>query len=175
MGTELKLLLSAVISLLVMGIVYALGGDQVASWKNSAAYSSAIAKDSAVCLAPKKAIVVDVIDGDTLIVEGGAHVRLIGIDAEEVSFPCFGYAKNRLEELVMGKEISLERDVTDTDQYKRCLRTVFLENENINVKLVREGLVAARFYPPNVKYMADLTTAEMYAMENNIGCKWANN
>jgi len=122
----------------------------------------------------KKAIVTKVIDGDTVIIEGGAHVRLLGIDADERGYPCYFAAKKRLEELVLNKEVYLEMDKDDKDQYGRYLRYLILDGENINLKLVQEGLAVARFYPGNTKYKKEIVNAEKYAIENKIGCKWNN-
>ena len=74
--------------------------------------------------------------------------------------------------MVLGKSIRLEKDVTDIDQYQRCLRTIFLGRENINTRLVKEGLVVARFYEPDVKYKSEIVEAEKQAVLEKIGCKW---
>lgn len=124
------------------------------------------------CLAPPEVLVTKVIDGDTVIVEGGYHVRLLGIDSDESGYPCYQAAKSRLEELVLNKEVRLEKDQTDIDQYKRCLRYVFLNNQNINLQLIKEGLAIARFYASDVKYKDEIVAAEKEAIENKIGCKW---
>lgn len=124
------------------------------------------------CLAPDRAIVTKVLDGDTIIVEGGVHVRLLGIDADEKGYPCYEPAKKRLEQLLLNKEVFLEKDKTDIDKYGRCLRYVFLGKKNINLELVKEGLAIARFYFPDVKYKEEIKEAEKYARENKLGCKW---
>lgn len=148
------------------------------------------------CLASPKTMVTKVLDGDTVIVKGGYHVRLLGIDTDESEGACYRQAKTRLEELVLNKKVKLEKDQTDVDQYGRCLRYIFLpaeapsfaevdsatktesekvslDNQNINLQLVKEGLAVARFYPPNVRYKKEITQAEEKAIENNIGCKWS--
>jgi micrococcal nuclease len=118
-------------------------------------------------------LVTRIIDGDTVVIEGGHSVRLLGIDADERGYPCYGPAKDRLEELVLNREVYLESDGDDKDRYKRYLRYLILDGENINVKLVGEGLAIAYFYPENVKYREEITAAEEYAIDNNIGCKWS--
>ncbi|PJB99637.1 MAG: hypothetical protein CO077_00640 [Candidatus Nealsonbacteria bacterium CG_4_9_14_0_8_um_filter_35_12] len=125
------------------------------------------------CLAPEKTIATKIIDGDTIVVEGGNNVRILGIDADESGYPCYNEAKKRLEELILNKEVKLEKDVTDVDQYKRCLRYVFLADQNIGLELVKEGLAIARFYEPDLKYKEEISLAEKTAIENKIGCKWA--
>ena len=126
------------------------------------------------CPAAKAILVTHVIDGDTLIVEGGVSVRLIGIDADEKNESCYQDAKNRLEELVLNKVVLLEKDISDVDQYKRCLRTIFVGDENMGVKLVKEGLASARFYPPDGRHKDEIFDAEAEAMKNRVGCEWSN-
>jgi len=117
-------------------------------------------------------LVTKIIDGDTVIVEGGDTVRLLGIDADEKGYPCYEPAKKRLEELILNKKVDLEADKEDRDQYKRYLRYLILDQENINLKLVKEGLAIARFSPENVKYREEIIAAEREARENKVGCKW---
>ena len=120
-------------------------------------------------------IVTKIIDGDTVVVSGGDSVRLLGIDCDERGRECYTSAKNRIDELLLGKEASLESDKEDKDQYKRLLRYIFLDGENINVKMVEEGFCVARFEGnENAKYRKEIQEAEKYAIENKIGCKWKN-
>jgi len=116
-------------------------------------------------------MVTKVIDGDTVVVEG-EHVRLLGIDADERGYPCHAEAKDRLEEYILNKEVFLEADKSDKDQYDRYLRYIFLDEKNINLQLVKEGLAVARFFPDNVKYKEEIIAAEKEARENGVGCKW---
>lgn len=154
-----KIVLAIVIGISVIGVI---------------AYISISKKEpSSKCLAPSEVMVTKVLDGDTVIVEGGYHVRLLGIDADERGYPCYKEGKERLEELVLNKEVRLEKDQTDVDQYDRCLRYLFLNNKNINLQLVREGLAIARFYPPDLKYKEEITQAEEEAIENKVGCRWS--
>jgi len=131
------------------------------------------ANTSAVCGAVTNTIVTKVIDGDTVVVEGGWHVRLLGMDADEKGYPCYDSARIELEDLVLAKNVVLEKDVSDVDQYGRCLRYIFVGGENVDTQLVKEGLAVARFYSPDVKYRAEITAAETYAEQNKIGCKWS--
>ena len=125
------------------------------------------------CGAANNTIVTKVIDGDTVVVEGGWHVRLLGMDADEKGYPCYDQAKTRLENLILSKQVILEKDISDVDQYGRCLRYIFLGNKNIDTQLVAEGLAVARFYEPDVKYRAEITAAEQHAQTSGIGCKWS--
>ncbi|MCX6723283.1 MAG: thermonuclease family protein [Candidatus Staskawiczbacteria bacterium] len=125
------------------------------------------------CGASDNTIITKVIDGDTVVVEGGYHIRLLGMDADEKGYPCYDQAKTRLEDLVLLKQVKLEKDKTDLDQYGRCLRYIFLGNTNVDVQLTKEGLAVARFYAPDVKYKTEITEAEKQAQINRVGCKWA--
>ena len=118
-------------------------------------------------------IVTKIIDGDTVIIEGGDSVRLLGMDADERDYPCYDVAKQRLEELVLGKKVILESDTEDKDMYGRYLRYLILDGKNIDLELVKEGLAVARFSSDSEKYKEEITTAEQEAMKNKIGCKWS--
>ena len=111
-----------------------------------------------------------VIDGDTVVINGES-IRLLGIDADERGYECYNEAKKRLEELVLNKDVKLEKDVKDKDQYKRYLRYVLVNNTNINLQMVEEGLAIARFYEDR-KYQKEILAAEKKARENKVGCKW---
>lgn len=119
----------------------------------------------------EKKIVTKIIDGDTIIVEGGETIRLLGMDCDERGRECYTDAKKRIDELLLNKEVTLESDSEDKDIYGRSLRYIFLNNENINAKLVEEGYCVARF-PEESKYKKEIVNAEKLAIENKIGCKW---
>lgn len=116
-----------------------------------------------------------VVDGDTIEVEGGTKIRYIGIDAPETVDPkrpdgCFGKeASEKNKELVLGKNVLLEKDVSETDKYGRLLRYVYVGDTMINDELVREGYAQVSTYPPDVKYQDKFLDSEKYAMENNLG------
>lgn len=118
-------------------------------------------------------IVTKVIDGDTVVVQGGDHVRLLGMDADEKGYPCYDAARLRLESLTLAKPVKLESDGSDKDQYGRLLRYVFVGDQNIDEQLVAEGLAVARFYPDSQKYKAEIDAAESLAIKNKTGCKWS--
>jgi len=117
-------------------------------------------------------VITKIIDGDTVLVSGGDHVRLLGIDSDEKGYPCYDAARLRLEELILGKTVRLEADREDADQYGRKLRYIFLGNDDINERMVAEGLAVARFYPENQKYKTEIVAAETAAMADKTGCKW---
>lgn len=123
----------------------------------------------------EKALVADVIDGDTVRLSDGRVVRYIGIDTPETKHPtkgkeCFGeQASLRNTELVEGQVVSLETDVSETDRYQRLLRYVWLDGQLINHQLVSEGLAVARSYPPDIRYQELFSEAERIAWEGGVG------
>jgi len=127
-------------------------------------------------------LVTRVVDGDTIEIEGGQKVRYIGIDTPETVDPrkpveCFGKeASNKNKELVEGKRVRLEKDVSETDKYGRLLRYVYLPAGKagvgdlfVNEFLVKEGYAFSSTYPPDVKYQNLFTQAEKEAREANRG------
>lgn len=119
-----------------------------------------------------------VIDGDTIELADGQRVRYIGIDTPETVHPqksveCFGVeAKEENRRLVEGKTVQLEKDVSETDQYGRLLRYVYVDSVMINDVLVRRGFAYAVTFPPDVKYQEQFRQAQIEARENNRGL-WA--
>ena len=127
--------------------------------------------------------VLRVVDGDTIELEGSLKLRYIGIDTPETKHPtkgaqCFGKeASNKNKELVEGKMIRMEKDVSETDRYGRLLRYVWLVDENatssgglfVNDYLVREGYAHASTFPPDVAYSEQFVEAQQEARENNRG------
>jgi endonuclease YncB( thermonuclease family) len=120
-------------------------------------------------------LVTKAIDGDTIEIEGGERVRLIGVDTPETVDPrrpvgCFGKeASNVTKSLVEGKKVKMESDITDRDKYGRLLRYVWVNNIFINEYLVREGFANSSSYPPDVKYQGLFDAAEIEARENKRG------
>jgi micrococcal nuclease len=134
---------------------------------------------SVLGLEGQKVLVKKVVDGDTLQIEG-ATVRFIGIDTPETVDPrrsvgCFGKeASNETKRLLAGKEVVLQKDISDTDKYNRLLRYVYLPLEDgkylfVNDYLVREGFAKASTYPPDVKYTEQFKEAEAEAREQKRG------
>lgn len=125
-----------------------------------------------------------VIDGDTIEIEGKQKVRYIGINTPEIHDPrrpieCFGQvASDENKKLVEGKEIYIQRDVSEVDKYKRLLRYIWVDDPLatisgqlifVNDYLVRQGFAQVSTFPPDVKYVSQFLEAQKEARENKRG------
>ena len=120
-----------------------------------------------------QASVEKVIDGDTIeVLLGGERqtIRYYGIDAPEEGDKCYQEATERNRQLV-GTTVRLEADARNEDKYGRLLRYVFTtDGVSVDATLLSEGL--AKAWREDGRYLARLTTLEIYAHEHGIGCLW---
>jgi endonuclease YncB( thermonuclease family) len=93
-----------------------------------------------------------VIDGDTIVVGGGARVRYVGVDTPEVGEDPepFGPEATELNRrLVEGRSVLLVKDTSDRDRFGRLLRIVYADGILVNAELVREGYARAVVFLPD--------------------------
>jgi micrococcal nuclease len=124
--------------------------------------------------------VVRVTDGDTIRVDfHGAeyNVRYIGINTPEISHsadqtddPCGQDATEANRQLVEGQTVRLERDSSDTDQYGRLLRYIYVGDTFVNEVLVREGWAEAVRYAPDTREFENFRALEQEAEIAGRGC-----
>jgi micrococcal nuclease len=100
---------------------------------------------------PASATVVDVVDGDTIVLDSGERVRYLMIDTPEVNGnECFAAEAAQFNtDLVMGKRIELRYDVECTDRYDRLLAYVLVENREVNRLMIERGYACVLHIPPN--------------------------
>lgn len=124
------------------------------------------------------AIVTRVVDGDTIIVNKNGsdyRLRLIGIDTPETVHPsreveCFGpEASAYVAEILDGRQVYLEKDISETDRFDRLLRYVWLEDIMVNQILVQQGFAQAVSYPPDVRYYQHFLADQELAKEAGLG------
>lgn len=116
--------------------------------------------------------VIEVIDGDTFKTATGISVRLLGINAPEINDPGGDVAKHMLTWMILGKDVRMQEDITDRDDYGRLLRYVFVDDINVNAEMVRFGYAEVRFYPPDTMYLEEMRELEKTAIRNRKGL-WA--
>jgi len=136
-------------------------------------------------------LVTRAVDGDTLVLESGERVRLIGIDTPEIhqSNKLYNDAKRSQQDvstiqklgqrsfkftrgLVEGKRVSLEFDVEKYDKYDRLLAYVYLNDGSktfVNAEIVKQGYASLLTIPPNIKYAQLLKKLYAEARENRRG------
>jgi hypothetical protein len=104
--------------------------------------------DNAAPVAPADSVVVtNVIDGDTIVIDTGEHVRFIGIDTPEVGHCGHDAATENMRTMVSGKAVILSARARDnTDKYGRLLRYVDLpDGTDTGLAQIRAGLAIARY------------------------------
>ena len=123
-----------------------------------------------------EAQVVAIVDGDTIRVEIDGTVyrlRYIGIDSPEVGLPHADEATAADRRLVGAATVFLETDVSNTDQFGRLLRYVWLAHGTgwllVNRELVRLGDAVSKAYPPDTEYQSLFDTAQEEALAAAVG------
>jgi endonuclease YncB( thermonuclease family) len=141
--------------------------------------------------APLQAARIDhVIDGDTVALQGGGHVRLIGINAPETGHrdrpgePLAAAAKAALAKLLpRGATVYLQVGGQAQDHYGRRLAHIFQRDSvnrdpshggsggsgNVEAELLRAGLAQHIAVPPNIELAACLQQAERTARSAGRG------
>jgi len=116
-----------------------------------------------------------VIDGDTLVLDNGETVRLIGVDAPEIHHPeipiqRFGKeATEFLKRFAEGFECTLEYEPNNLrDQYGRLLAYVFVGDRLANAEIIRRGYAYAYTRFP-FRRQAEFIILEHEARERQYG------
>ncbi len=79
----------------------------------------------------------EVLDGDSFSIPPDQTIRLANIEAPELEF-CYGQeAKEGLEELILGKNIKIEK--TGRDAFNRLIAFVYLGDQLINETMIENG------------------------------------
>jgi micrococcal nuclease len=96
------------------------------------------------------AVVARVLDGDTIVLTSGEHVRLVQIDTPEKGTECYGQAASALTRRLLppGTSVRIEPDpgLDQVDRYGRRLAYVWAGGEDVNLRLVREGAAGVWFF-----------------------------
>jgi len=126
---------------------------------------------------PEKAVLVNVIDGDTIVVifPGSSqryNVRFIGIDTPE-TYPeteYFGLEAYKANKSLLGSgPVYLFKDVSNTDQYGRLLRYIVVGDYFVNYELANRGYANVFSYPPDVACHKLFLDAQRSAREHGRG------
>jgi endonuclease YncB( thermonuclease family) len=119
-----------------------------------------------------------VIDGDTIALGNGVHVRLVQIDTPEVYFhpECYGHSASAVTKrlLPVGTSVRLlSEPATDlVDEYGRWLRYVVRTSDglDVNIRLVAVGAAAPYFYRGRLgRYAHELDALARRARAKHLG------
>jgi micrococcal nuclease len=77
-----------------------------------------------------------VIDGDTIIVQS-QHIRLSGVDAEELNEPHGQYAKLAMAAIVKSSVVTCE--LRGAKSYDRYVGTCFVNGNDIGAEIIKQG------------------------------------
>ena len=96
----------------------------------------------------------NVVDGDTVDVSFGIYgiqrIRLVGVDTPEWYEEGYEEAKEFVNKTCLGKEVKLDVDDREQhDRYYRILAVVYVNNTNLNEKLLREGYAEIMYILPS--------------------------
>ena len=152
------------------------GCTSLASGGPTAVAPSEVAPDG-----PGAAVMVEVIDGDTIDVSIQGRIeriRLIGIDTPETKRPntpieCFGPEATAFTEslLPVGTPIRIERDTVGRDDFGRLLGYVYRADDGIfvNYEIVRQGFATPLTIRPNDTFETLFVDAATRAERDDVG------
>nr|BFE92109.1 hypothetical protein GCM10020185_26450 [Pseudomonas brassicacearum subsp. brassicacearum] len=119
-----------------------------------------------------------VVDGDTLYLEDGRRIRMIGLNSPELGKrgradePFAVAARQRLEALVAASDgrVGVLPGKDDRDDYGRTLAHVYnAQGENLEERLIAEGLGFLVAVAPNVDLVSCQQVAERHARQAGSG------
>jgi micrococcal nuclease len=130
--------------------------------------------------AHERAAVRWVIDGDTVVLADGRHVRLIGINAPERAHdqrpaePLADEGTALLKELAEGRTVYLGYEAERFDRHGRTLAHLAVpETGDPQLRLLQAGLAFAIAVPPNLDRLGEYVEAENGARARGAGV-WSN-
>lgn len=103
------------------------------------------------------------------------RVRLVLVDTPETKHPTkpvqpFGpEASAFTKEMLTGKNVQVELDVQERDQYGRILAYVYIDGKMFNELLLEKGLARVAVFPPNTRYVDEFYAIQKKAQEAKLG------
>lgn len=128
-------------------------------------------------LSPKKgerfkSRVIEVVDGDTVILTSGLSVRLVGLQAPKIAlnrknfkeWPLGYKAKQTLSDITLNKDVMLYYGGREMDRYGRALAHLFLEDGTwIQGEMLKRGMARVYSFADNRSLIADMYEIEKEA------------
>lgn len=127
-----------------------------------------------------KGTVSQIVDGDTLMLDNGLIVRLIGIQAPHLAlgrdgledWPKSADSKQVLSDLALGKPVLLRYGGEQKDRYGRLLAQVFVTGETetwVQQQMLTRGMARVYSFPDNRACLPELFAAETRARVSALG------
>lgn len=127
-----------------------------------------------------KGTVASVTDGDTVVLDNGLVVRLIGTQAPKLPlgredfapWPKAEEAKARLEALTLGQTVEIRHGGAERDRHGRVLGQMFVVSTPevwVQQQMVADGLARVYSFPDNRACLAELMAAETRARTMKLG------
>ncbi len=119
--------------------------------------------------------VVQVKDGDSLVLSTGQQVRLLDINAPEgprdgtPAEPYADAARNTLKQLVEGRDVTLVTGRKQLDKYGRLLAHVTVGDTWVNGEMVKRGLAVAYTFADNRERADEILALEQTARASKTG------
>jgi len=122
--------------------------------------------------------VTEVIDGDTLVLEDGREVRLVGLQAPKLplgregfeTWPLAEEARAALVKLAQGRQVTLGYGGRRVDRHGRALAHLFREDGLwLQGELLARGLGRVYSFPDNRALVAEMLERERAARQNGAG------
>ena len=132
--------------------------------------------------AGEQAAVVEVVDGDTVLLDDGWQARLVGIQAPKLplgrqnfkKWPLADESKSLLEALVLDRRVTLAYGGQRVDRHGRRLAHLFLADGTwIQGELLSAGMARVYSFPDNRAVVSEMLAAENSARHKGAGI-WGN-
>ena len=132
-------------------------------------------------VADGSARVVEIIDGDTVVLDDGSEVRLVGLQAPKLAlgrpdfedWPLADEARAALEELVLDRDVTLAYGGRRLDRHGRRLAHLFLDDGTwVQAAVLSDGMARVYSFYDNRAAVQELLDQEMAARAAGRGI-WA--
>lgn len=124
--------------------------------------------------------IVEVVDGDTVILSSGKQVRMVGTQAPKlalsrknfIDWPLADIAKTELENIALSQQVRLQYGGLKMDRHRRILAHLFIKNADgddiwLQEYMLQQGLARTYSFKDNRSCITELLDAETSARLTN--------